>query len=388
MAIFNYKYNGIPGSPSMRRAANKIPMEKLRKKFPVLQQCLYANTASSGLLGEGLLEWRQGHDLDYLIGGSEMKNKAMSRLGKVRETVGSFFHCPGEQVALVPNFSLGLNLLLEGLPKDQRVLLLQADYPSVNWPFETRGFPREYLAIDQNLEANIRERVKGGKIDVLALSLVQWVNGVMIDLDFLRELKTEFPQLLIVADGTQYLGMEVFDFQASGIDILGASAYKWLLAGYGNGFFLIREGVEERFDLKGIGHGSVEGDASMRDRISFCKMLEPGHLDSLNFGSLDYALKFLNEIGQDNIATQVQRLSQRAMEAFGSLGILDPYVPDRKKHSGIFLVHGDENLLGRLREQQVVASPRGGGVRLSFHFYNTLEEVDQLAKLLKRWVSK
>src|SRR5690606_34964378 len=116
-------------------------------------------------------------------------------------------------------------------------LLLKEDYPSLNWPFETRGFPREYVEIDENLEEKIRDRVKGGKIDVLALSLVQWVNGVMIDLEFLRQLKEEFPQLLILADGTQYLGMEEFDFGASGIDILGASAYKWLLAGYGNGFF-------------------------------------------------------------------------------------------------------------------------------------------------------
>src|SRR5690606_10165068 len=213
---------------------------------------------------------------------------------------------------------------------------------------------------------------KGGKIDVLALSLVQWVNGVMIDLEFLRQLKEEFPQLLILADGTQYLGMEEFDFEASGIDILGASAYKWLLAGYGNGFFLVREGVDQRFDLKGIGHGSVEGDASKRDEITFCKMLEPGHLDTLNFGSLDYALKFLNDIGQDNIGEQVQRLSQRAMEAFEALGLLEAYIPTRKKHSGIFLVKGDDKLLNRLMEQQVVASPRGGGVRLSFHFYNTV----------------
>jgi len=363
-------------------------MQKLRKKFPVLNQCIYANTASSGLLGEGLLEWRQDHDLDYLIGGSDMKNKAMSQLSKVKHTVGSFFHCPGEQVALVPNFSLGLNLLLEGLPKDQRVLLLESDYPSVNWPFESRNFPREYVSIDENLEQNIHGRIKDGKIDVLALSLVQWVNGILIDLDFLRELKKEFPHLLILADGTQYLGMEEFNFETSGIDILGASAYKWLLAGYGNGFFLVREGAQDRFDLKAIGHGSVEGDASKRDQITLCKMLEPGHLDTLNFGSLDFALKFLNDIGQDNIEQQVRRLSQRAMEAFSSLGLLETYVPARKKHSGIFLVQGDDKLFNRLREQNVVASPRGGGIRLSFHFYNTEEEVDQIAKILKRWVSK
>ena len=47
-------------------------MQNLRKKFPVLNQCIYANTASAGLLSEDLMEWRQGHDLDFLIGGSEL----------------------------------------------------------------------------------------------------------------------------------------------------------------------------------------------------------------------------------------------------------------------------------------------------------------------------
>jgi len=317
-----------------------------------------------------------------------MKNKGFAHMPEIKRTVGDYFGCRGDQVALLPNFSLGLNLLLEGLPKEKRVLLLENDYPSVNWPFESRDFSCEYAPIDENLEGNIEKRIASGNIDVLALSLVQWVNGVRIDLEFLKDLKQRYPQLLILADGTQFCGMEPFNFRESGIDILGVSAYKWLLAGYGNGFFLIQDGVEEQFQLKGIGHGSVDGDASKRDKIPFCKLLEPGHLDSLNFGSLEFALKFLEDIGQDNIGKRVQELSQRAMGAFSELGLLEPYVPKRNRHSSIFLIRGDEKLFNRLREEQVVASPRGGGIRLSFHFYNTLEEIDQIAHLLKRWISK
>ena len=363
-------------------------MQNLRKKFPVLKQCIYANTASAGLLSEDLMEWRQGHDLDYLIGGSKMKNKGFAHMPEIKKVVGKFFHCNPENVALVPNFSLGLNLLLEGLSKDKTVLLLQSDYPSVNWPFETRNFKREYVDIDADMEANIREKVKSGKIDVLALSLVQWVNGVRIDLDFLKELKKDFPNLMIIADGTQYCGVEEFDFEASGIDILGTSAYKWLLAGYGNGFFLVKDGVKDQFDLKGIGNGSVNNDVSQRNNISFCKFLEPGHLDSLNFGSLEFALHFLEDIGLENVQTQLQKLSAKAMRTFSELDLLEPYIVQRKQHSTIFNIKGDEKLFNRLNEENIVASPRGGGIRLSFHFYNTEEEIDVIGTLLKRWLSK
>lgn len=246
-------------------------MQNLRKKFPVLNQCVYANTASAGLLSEDLMEWRQGHDLDYLIGGSEMKMKGFAHMPEIKKTVGKFFNCKPENVALVPNFSLGFNLLLEGLPNDKKVLLVNKDYPSVNWPFETRNFKRDYVDADEHMEENIYAKVKKGDVDILALSLVQWVDGVRIDFDFLKDLKKEFPNLIILADGTQYCGTEPFDFKNSGIDILGTSAYKWMLAGYGNGFFLVKDEVMDQFELRGIGNGSVDNDASKRNSITFCK---------------------------------------------------------------------------------------------------------------------
>jgi len=363
-------------------------MQNLRKKFPVLNQCIYANTASAGLLSEDLMEWRQGHDLDYLIGGSDMKNKGYAHMPEIKKTVGKFFHCKWENVALVQNFSIGLNLMLEGLSKDKKILLLNNDYPSVNWPFETRNFEREYVDINEHLEESIYNKVKAGNFDVLALSLVQWVNGVKIDLDFLKRLKTDFPRLMIIADGTQYMGTEPFNFENSGVDVLGTSAYKWLLAGYGNGFYLVKDEVMDQFDLKGIGNGSVDNDASKRHTFSFCKHLEPGHLDSFNFGSLEFALNFLDEIGLEDIQHHLKKLSNKAMETFTEMDLLEAYVPNREQHSTIFNIKGDEKLFNKLVAENVVASPRGGGVRLSFHFYNTEEEIDVLGTLLKRWASK
>jgi selenocysteine lyase/cysteine desulfurase len=115
--------------------------------------------------------------------------------------------------------------------------------------------------------------------------------------------------------------------------------------------------------------------------------MEPGHLDSLNFGSLEFAVHFLDEIGQENVQAQLQKLSQRAMEAFSELDLLEPAVVKRKQHSTIFSVKGDEQLFQKLTNENVVASLRGDGIRLSFHFYNTVEEIDVIATLLKRWTS-
>ena len=79
----------------------------------------------------------------------------------------------------------------------------------------------------------------------------------------------------------------------------------------------------DQFDVKGIGNGSVNNDASQRNNISFCKHLEPGHLDSFNFGSLEFAINFLDEIGLEDIQAHLNKLSKKAMEKGGKLTMQD-----------------------------------------------------------------
>lgn len=357
-------------------------MQKLTKEFPLLNQYLYANTAASGLLYDSLLQWRQEHDLDFLVGGIPVKKVCVGLISETRTAVSTFFNCKRERVALIPNFSLGLNMLLEGLDKDTRVLLLEGDYPSVNWPFETRSFPISYATIDEQLEANIREKVAADGISILALSLVQWVNGIQIDLEFLKRLKQDYPELIILADATQFCGTRDFDFGSSGVDVLLASGYKWLLAGHGNGFALFKEGMQDRFRLKTIGLNAANGDVSKKEAIRFAKRLEVGHLDTLNFGSLKFSLEFLDQVGMPAIEQQNERLSVRAKKAFAALGLLEEAVLRREGHSTIFNIKGNEQLYAHLVQNDVICSRRGTGIRFSFHFYNTENDIDRLVEIL------
>lgn len=363
---------------------NLISMEKTRVQFPILDKYIYANTASAGLLSTDLSIWRQQHDQAYLTGGSTMKTKAMqTEIPETRKTVANFFRCKTDNVALVPNFSMGLNILLEGLDQRHKVLLLKNDYPSVNWPFEFRGFDVYYARVDEHLEDNIYEQVKTKNISVLALSLVQWVNGIQIDLDFLKALKSEFPQLMIIADGTQFLGTSDFNFEDSAIDVLGASSYKWLLGGYGNGLMLFKDAVKEHFSVKGMGFNSADTDASDKDNIRFAKHFEPGHLDTLNFGSLRFSLNYLESLGKNDIDLQLKKLSEIAKREFTNLGLLEESVVSRKKHSTIFNIKVGNEVFELLSDNQIICSQRGSGIRLSFHFYNTEKDIEEIVRILK-----
>ena len=358
-------------------------MDKVRKEFPVTRKSIYANTAVYGPLYDSLIDWRQEHDLDFLLQGSEMREKSLRILSDTRQTVGQFFNCKKENVALVNNFSTGINVLLEGLAPKKKVLLLENDYPSVNWSFENRDFDITVIKLSSAVEEEIEAVIASKNIEVFALSIVQWLNGFFIDLGFIKKLKATYPNLIIIADGTQFCGSRTFDFSASGIDVLGASAYKWLLAGYGNGFMLFSDQVQEVFSLSTIGFNAANGDFDKKDAIRFAKKFEPGHLSCLNFGSLKFSMDYMQRIGMNKITEHNTLLSEKAKREFTALGLLEDSIVSRKNHSTIFNIKAKDKVFAKLLDNDVLCAQRGDGIRLSFHFYNTEKEIDAIVGILK-----
>ncbi|MFC7356520.1 aminotransferase class V-fold PLP-dependent enzyme [Jejudonia soesokkakensis] len=353
-------------------------MEDLRKQFPVLSKYTYLNTASSGLLSNDLIQWRREEDKKLHENGSVHRDTHKIQIESIRSSIARFFTAKNNEVALVPNFSFGLNTLIEGFSRGQKVLLLKNDYPSINWVFEHRDFDVCYAAINENLEENIEAAIARHKPDILAFSLVQYLTGIKINFDFIKQLKAYHPNLMIIADGTQYLGTESFSFSESGIDILGCSAYKWMLSGYGNGFMMIKEAAQQPIFPSTIGFNSADGIYSKQNDIPFVKRLEPGHQDVLTYGSIEQSIQLMERVGIEDISEKNKQLTDFAAAQFSEKGLLKDSVLKRKEHSTIFSIKGDEVVFQKLKKNNIICSQRGDGIRISFHFYNTKEEIQKV----------
>lgn len=356
-------------------------MKKIKKVFPILKQYTYLNTAASGLLPTPVMEWRQEHDLDFLVGGSMLKENQIKILSGVREKVGKLFGCQPQRVALVPNFSYGFNTLIEGLEGSEKVLLLEQDYPSVNWPFTSRGFDVRYVSISEKVEDDIEAAFAKAQPHIFAFSLVQWLNGIKLDQEFLKNLKSKYPDTLFFADGTQYMGTEVFDFENSAIDALGASTYKWMNAGYGNAFFLFKDQVAEKIGSQTTGFNALQGKHKPQEG-SFLGRFEPGHQDTLNYGSLGAAIDLINLIELKTIQSKITTIATIAKQAFAERDLIDATITKRKSHSSIFNIKGDEALVQKLKAEDIIVIARGEGVRVSFNYFNTEDDLNRLLSLL------
>lgn len=356
-------------------------MKNLRKEFPVLSQYTYLNTASSGLLYDKLLEYRQDQDLDFLLKGSLYRDNQAEFLNSVRKTIAKFCHATDGDVVLIPNFSMGFNILLNGFKRDQKILLLEEDYPSINFAVASKRFDVYCAKIDENVEENIVNAINEHRPEVFAFSLVQYSNGIAIDLNFIKQLKAEYPEIVFIADGTQFFGTQIFDFQNSGIDIVGCSGYKWLLGGYGNGFLLFNNNILEKTT-------SEKYLRTARDQkypgsyTSLSARFEPGHLDTFNFGSLQCSLNYLTNIGLANIQNHLQILREYTKLKLTEKGLLVSSVWKRNYHSSIFAIPGDQKLFETLKNNQIITTFRNEKIRISLHFYNTKEEIDHFLSYL------
>jgi selenocysteine lyase/cysteine desulfurase len=348
--------------------------------FPIINTCSYLNTASSGLMPRKLIEFRKQYNEGIHSDYTKIDYLEDEKIDSLREKIKKYFHAESSEVALLPNFSIGLNFIVEAIPKNSKVVLLNGDYPSVNLPFEQRNFEIAYAEINEDLEQNILETAAKFNPDYLALSIVQFISGILIDFEFLKELKSKYPNLHIIGDATQYLGTEDFKFNASAFSAIGSSGYKWFNAGTGNAFFILKPELIDILKPKTLGSNSLltKPNGPVR-KVGF---LEPGHFDMHSLKSLGVALDFhFMDIGIDAVEKQIKSISAVAKTEFINRNLLKKEVVNRKTHSSIFNLKGDEKILNKLHQHQIIAALRGDGIRVGFQYFNNQADLDKLLEV-------
>lgn len=356
--------------------------QHIRSHYPVLEEATYFNTCSSGLFSKEVLAFRRRLDEDYMVSGSNFRAGVYESIRTIKATIAQAFGAAADRTALIPSCSHGLNLVLEGLAAGQRVLHLKEDYPSIVWPFESRDFICQAIEQGAYTEKELSVHIRKHQIDILAISAVQYSNGAIIAPANFRALKAEFPDLLIVVDGTQFLGTAPLNFTESGIDVFAASAFKWLCAGYGNGVLFLSERMEGILQTKVHGYNTYKNPRK-EGRPTLGEYFEPGHQDLLAFKTLAFQIEKLAKLGFDQIQAKIHSLKSLARQRIAAetdFAIRTPLNPHLE--SGILSIEAPKALVAYLNQNGIVCS-YNRGLRLGIHFYNNEDDIERLISLLK-----
>ena len=340
----------------------------LQDDFPALKSSTYFNTAYVGLMSQSLYDFRINFEQNYLLNGDHYKIDAYARLSQTQETISQFIGSKKEQTYFVSNFSVGIRLVLDSLPKGSNVLYYKDDYHSLVNAIEERDLNLFGLTFEEDLEQRIDQAFSQNNFDVLIISIVQFTDGLKIDFDFLENLKEKYPQLLIIGDATQYIGTDIFHFDSSPFDTVVCSGYKWLLAGFGNGFIALSDHFFERTDT---------------NRGEFYQKVFSGHFNILAASSLVFAFDYLMSHDFEKLVKKNKNLSDSLRKELIKIGWTPAHYL-RKNQSSIVSIATDERVLKQLEEQNIRSSYRGKYLRFSVHFYNSSSEINQLIGAIKQ----
>jgi selenocysteine lyase/cysteine desulfurase len=375
-------------------ALSSSQIEAARLDLPYVDQAIYVDNAAVSPVP---LRVKSASDLytDYTVRNlRDVEQLAEPYFHLGRSLAAKLVGSAPERIAYIQNTSHGLSLVALGIDwKDGDNLVIPAqEFPSnyLCWlQLEAQGVEiRRVEAVNgeihlDDLQAAINDRTK-----VIAISHVQFYSGFRVDLAKIAELCRKHGTLLIV-DGTQSIGALKLDVSQSGVDVLVVSGHKWMLAPRGIGFMSFSERALSLIKPRILGWLSVREPFSFKreiDPLPGADRFEPGTPNGAGIFGLAERLSQIDELNAQSIENRVAALNTRLFERCKQVSLEPLFNFAGGSRSGIFLVRKKGTpssvLLSRLGAERIFASERSGAIRLSPHYYNTEDEIDQIVEVL------
>ncbi len=372
------------------KSMNAKSFESYRREFPITQKYIYLDHAGVSPLSLRVKSAIETFLSEATQGGAFHYSKWVQQIVETRQSCARLINARPDEIAFVRSTSHGLSLVASGLDwkSGDNVLIYEKEFPSNIYPWlnlQRRGVIIKVIpSRDGRVVTSDIDGLMDAKTRLLAVSSVQFANGFRIDLKEIGNL-CQNKKVLFCVDAIQSLGIVPMDVKEFNIDFLSADAHKWLLGPEGIGFFYCKRELAEKLSPPLIGWKSVKNefdfdhpDFSLKSDVS---RFEEGSMNLVGIFGLCATLGLLFEAGIALVEERVLSLGDLIIREAEQrdFSILSP--KERKKRGGNITIAGRFDPLkvrDTLRERHIMVNNRGGGLRISPHFYNTEEEISVL----------
>ncbi|MEO2088812.1 MAG: aminotransferase class V-fold PLP-dependent enzyme [Gemmataceae bacterium] len=234
-----------------------------RSHFPVTRRWAFFDHAAVSPIPDTAVAELDWYALTVAENGIAAVHDVFAKVDRVRELAAKLVNAPAvEDIAFVPNTTVGIGLIAEGYPwrPGENVVLAAEEYPSNQYPWLNlagRGVEvRQVHSRGNRVSIDDIEAAMNDKTRVLSISAVEFASGFRNDLNALGELCRRRGVFFFV-DAIQALGAFDIDVQRAPIDALAADGHKWMLAPEGAGFAYVRREWVDRLHPIGVGAHSV-----------------------------------------------------------------------------------------------------------------------------------
>jgi selenocysteine lyase/cysteine desulfurase len=269
-----------------------------------------------------------------------------------------------------------------GRPK---VVVTEAEFPTIGHVWlaqQPRGARVDWIPVcDGQIDPREYERVVDDRTAIVSATHGYFLNGFKQDLASLLAAAHASGALLYV-DGYQTLGTVPVDVKALGLDFLAAGNLKFLMGIPGIAFLYVRRDLAARLEPAVTGWfgraNPFEFAVKRLDWSPSASRFDTGTPPIVNAYVARAGMQMINEVGVPAIRSWLEVLGQRLIDGGRDRG-LELHGTDDMSHktaTTAFLVEDSQRVESKMRERGVIASARGPVIRLSPHFYSSIEDVD------------
>lgn len=373
--------------------------DRRRDEFPSLSRGIHLLSHSLGPVPESARDSM----LDYIrrwqdhAGEDAWASSWWELSTEVGDRIAKFLGGVPGSVQVQPNASVALSSVVScfdfATGPRRKVVTTALDFPSMGYIWQAQqaeGATVVVVPSDDDITVPAQRICEAIDTEtcLVALSHVSYRSSYKVDAEAIIK-RAHDVGAKVLLDVYQSVGVVEMDATAWEVDFLIGGSIKWLCGGPACGFLYVRPDLipELKPRLTGwiaharpfdFSHDGMAYDDSVR-RFSQGTPNIPGLYSALP------GLRIIEEVGVAMITAESQRRTQRIVDFAGERGWCLHSPSSVEMRGGTVMIEVDQpaDMVARLTDRKVFVDCRPGvGLRLSPHFFNTDEDVDEALDIL------
>lgn len=336
-------------------------------------------------------------DLDLMDTGGVSWATRRERIVSARGKIATLIGVKEAEIAMLPSATVAYYQILSAIDRNRggRVLATNLEFPSIAQALQAAAgdaWKVDFVDLPTDRwEPELLYDELSDDTTLLSVPLVCYQTGLVLPI---REIVREAHRRGIPVVSDVYQGVGAVEVEAGnwGLDYAVGGTLKYLLGSPGLGFAYVRtEHIGKCYPRLTGWQGRLDPDAFSPSPVDFpetARRLEVGTPATLAGYAADAGAGLLMSIEPEALYRHVRGLATQLTEWLTSAGVplLSPQSADCIGPMVVVKSGVPQGLANRLREEGFVVGPRGAGVRVSFHYYNTEGDVENIAgALIKRY---
>jgi len=367
-------------------------IQAIRSRFSLLRSKIYLNSCSQGALSDAVEDGLREYVASWHEHGSPW-DIWVERYEAARSQFAAFIGATADEVAIVPSASAGINAVASALTFDRRkkVVMGEFEFPTMGHVWlaqQKRGAQVEFVsAVDNGIPTDNYERAIDRQTLIVPLTGVCFMNGFRSPVREVVRL-AHANGALVMLDDYQDCGTRPVNVRTADVDFYVTGALKYLLGASGLAFLYVRKDLIASLQPTITGWFAQSNpfafDVKHFDPAPSARRFEAGSPPICNIYAAMRGIELLQEIGLDNVSSQIHELVSALLNGAQQLGACAKTPTTSVGPLVVLQCQDAARLVEKLAASGIVCSSRHDGLRLSFHVYNTLEDVRAVLQVLEQ----